>query len=130
MAGIDRTTFKVIDNLSSTLQSVEVILSTRIASRVMRREFGGGTVELLGRAITPALLTAFVQLVGVAIDLWEPRLNVRRISLSGTIDEVRAGKAGFVFEADYRPKGHLGDLTVERVLSFSYNFTTGGAAVL
>lgn len=129
MTDLDRGTFEPIDNFTSALQSVEVILSTRIGSRVMRREFGGGAAELLGRAITGPLFAAFQQLVATAIDLWEPRFQVRRVSVTGSTDEIRAGTAGFSLEVDYRPRGHLGDFRVERVVNFSIGFRAGGIQV-
>lgn len=122
MADISRYTGKVIDNLESAFQGVEIILSTRIGSRVMRREFGAGALELLGRAITPSLFAAWQQLVGTAIDLWEPRFRVRRVKPKGSAEELRLGHAGLSIEVDYRPRGHLGDFTVERVMSFDIFF--------
>lgn len=128
MSGIDRETFQPLDNLRHTLQSVEVILSTNIGSRVMRRPFGGGVAELLGRALTPRLFAVVQQVIGTAIDLWEPRLHVRRVSFTGTVDGFRTGSSTVVIEADYRPRGHLGDFTVERNLSFSVRFAGGSAS--
>lgn len=125
MAGVDRWTLKPIDNLSSTLQSVEVILSTDIGSRVMRRPFGGGVAELLGRQLAPRLFAVVQQLIGTAIDLWEPRLQVRRVTFAGSTDGVRRGTATVLIDADYRPRGHLGDFTVERNISFSVSFAQG-----
>jgi phage baseplate assembly protein W len=122
MTGIDRRTGAVTDNLSHAYQGVEVILSTRLGSRIMRREFGGGIVELLGRLVTPSLFAAFQQLLATAIDLWEPRFQVRRISANGSASELRLGHVGLTIEADYRPRGHLGDYTVERVVNFSVAF--------
>ncbi|MBN9033743.1 MAG: GPW/gp25 family protein [Rhizobiales bacterium] len=119
MADFDRRTGKIIDNLASTYQSVEIILSTRLSSLVMLREFGSGVWELLGRAMTPSLFAAWQQLIATAIELWEPRLAVRRIILTGSVEEIRAGRAGLSIEADYRPRGHLGDFTVERVIGFA-----------
>ncbi len=58
----------------------------------MRREFGGGVVELLGRAMTPALFAAWKQLVATAIDLWEPRFRVRRVLVTGSVEEIRTGR--------------------------------------
>lgn len=129
MAGIDRRTGKVISPLASTLQSVEVILGTRLGSRCMRREFGGGVLELLGRGMKPSLFAAWRQLVATAIDLWEPRLRIRRVSFEGSVEELRLGHARLVFEADYRPRAHLGDLSVERRLSFSLMFLENGLQV-
>lgn len=136
MTGIDRHTGRVIDTLACAYQGVEVTLSTRIGRRIMRREFGGGVVELLGRAMTPALFAAWQQLIGTAIDLWEPRFKVRRISVEGTVDEIRLGHAGLTIEADYRPYAHLSpsdprySTEVERAVSFSVGFASGTARVL
>ena len=129
MVGIDRRTGKVMSNYDHALQSVEVILSTRIATRVMRRHFGGGVAEILGRAVTPPLFALFQQLVATAIDIWEPRFRVRQVIPLGTDEQIRAGQVGIRFEVDYRPRGHLGDFSVERVLSFGLNFRAGGLLV-
>ncbi|SMD18124.1 GPW/gp25 family protein [Rhizobium sp. RU36D] len=125
MAGIDRRTGRVIDNLASAYQGVEVILTTRIASRVMRREIGAAVIELLGRAMTPPLFAAWQQLIATAIDIWEPRFSVRRLVPTGSVDEIRLGRAGLLIEADYRPRGHLGDFTVDRVVGFTVSFGRG-----
>lgn len=129
MAGIDRMTFGVIGNLDSAYQGLEVMFTTRLASRVMRREFGAGLVELLGRRITPPLFAIFQQLLATSIDLWEPRFKVRRITLAGSAEEVRLGILGIGLEVDYRPRGHLGDETVERVVNFAMTFSKTGVKV-
>jgi uncharacterized protein len=129
MAGINRATGEIIDNYQHALQSVEVILSTRIGSRVMRRHFGGGVAEILGRAVTPPLFALFQQLVATAIDVWEPRFRVRQIAPLGTVEQIRTGQVGIRFEVDYRPRGHVGDFTVERVVSFGLNIRAGGLLV-
>lgn len=130
MSGMDRETGRMLPNLDHAYQSVEVILGTRIGSRVMRRQFGGGVVELLGRAVTPQLFAAFQQLIGTAIDIWEPRLRVRRVSIDGSVEALRAGRASFVFEVDYRPRGHLGDFRVERVVTFRMFFRSSQVEVV
>lgn len=119
MNDLDHFTGEPIDNLSSACQCVELILSTRIGSMPMLREFGGGVVELLGRKMSAPLFALWKQLVGTAIDIWEPRFRVRRVTFDGSVEQLRRGGAGMVLEVDYRPRGHLGDMTVERVLSLS-----------
>jgi len=113
MAGLCRRTFKILDPWAHVLQSVEVIFTTRIGSRVMMRHFHGGVAELLGRLMTPPLLAAFRLVVAIAIDLWEPRLKVRQVDFTGSPEEIRLGHAGLLIHVDYRPRGHLGDETVE-----------------
>lgn len=126
MAGIDRHTGKVIDNFQSALQGVEVVFITRLGERVMRREFGAGLIELIGRLVSLHLLMAFQQLIVTSIDLWEPRFRVRRILFEGSADQIRLGVAKFGIEADYRPRGHLGDFSVERMVNFSLTFEGRG----
>ena len=118
MAGLNRETFQPLGNFDHALQSVEVIVSTRLMSRVMRRHFGAGLVELLGRLMTSNLFAAFAQLLATAIDLWEPRFRVRRVTVDGEVDAIRRGQAGISIEVDWRPGALLGDFRVERVEQF------------
>jgi len=127
MADIDRNTGAVIDNYASALQSVEIIFTTRIGELVMRREFGAGLIELLGRLMVPSLFGAFRTVMASAIDLWEPRFRVRWIELNGSAEGIRLGQASFVIEVDWRPRGHLGDPTVEGVRTFGLTFVNGQA---
>lgn len=121
MADLDQRTGAVIDNYASALQSVEIIFSTRIGEMVLLREFGAGIIELLGRALTPKTVSAFTLLMAAAIDLWEPRFRVRRVLLTGSVDDLRSGRAGVSFDVDWRPRAHLGDLSVERVETFGFS---------
>jgi phage baseplate assembly protein W len=118
MVGVDRRTGQRLSDFESTLQSVEYVLSTRLASVFLLREFGGGVIEILGRAMTPPLFAAWKQLLATSIDLWEPRFKVKRVQLDGSAEDIRAGRAHVVVEVDFRPRGHLGDFTVERTVSF------------
>ncbi|AKR58016.1 hypothetical protein GCM10011321_31480 [Youhaiella tibetensis] len=127
MTGIDRHTGARIDNYASALQAVEVAFSTSIGERVMRRHFGAGLIELLGRAMTPRLFAAWKILMAVGIDLWEPRFRVRSVSVNASPETLRLGSASVAVEVDWRPRGHLGDFTVEGVRSFSISF--GGSRV-
>jgi phage baseplate assembly protein W len=126
MAGIDRHTFRPIDNFRSALQGVEVIFITRLGEMVMLREFGAGLIELIGRLVSEHLMAAFQQLIATAIDLWEPRFRVRQIRFEGSAEQIRLGVAKFGIEAEFRPSGHLGDFTVERMVNFSLTFDTRG----
>jgi uncharacterized protein len=127
MAGIDRRTGAIIDDLSSTLQATVFILSTRLSTVVLLREFGGGVIELLGRRMTPTLFAVWQQLIATAIELWEPRFAIRRVVPTGSVEQIRMGIAGLLIEADFRPRGHLGDFTVERVVGFTLGF--GGRTI-
>lgn len=129
MADIDRRTGETISNEQSALQSAEIIFSTRIGELVMLRHFGGGIVELLGRAMTPRLFAAFRMLIVVAIDLWEPRLKVRGVYLTTNASSLALGKAGVRIEVDYMPNGHKGDFTVQKQLQFGLSALDNGVKV-
>ena len=119
MSGVDRHTGKLVDGYSSALQSVEVIFTTRIGERVMRRHFGAGLAELLGRATTPALFAAWKTLIAVGIDLWEPRLRVRAVQVNAQPESLRLGQAAIQVLVDWRPRALSGDFSVADTRSFS-----------
>lgn len=122
MSGVDRHSGLLIGNFDSALQSIEVIFTTRIGERVMRRHFGAGLAELLGRATTPALFAAWQLLVAVGIDLWEPRFRVRGVYVAATANDLALGRAGIRVEVDWRPRALAGDVTVESTRSFTIRF--------
>ena len=113
--GIDRRTGRPLSGWLHTVQCIEVIFTTRIGERVMRRHFGSGALVLLGRAMTAENVMRFWALVGIAIDQWEPRFKVTRfiVPSSNTPETVRQGSLTLQIEGSYRPRAHLGDFTPE-----------------
>lgn len=118
----DRRTGARLTNYESALQSVEILLFTLFGERVMLREFGAGLLELLGRKMTANRFAAFMLLLAAAIDLWEPRFRVRRVIPSGSVEALRLGLVGMSIEVEFRPRGHLGDPTVEAIRIFGLRF--------
>lgn len=116
MAGIDRRTLRVLDGWPHVVQSIEVILTTRIGARVMRRTFGSAVPGLLGRPLTPRTILRYATAIIVALELWEPRFRIRQVTFptpSNNPDSLRLGKLRIVMLGEYRPRAHLGDFTVE-----------------
>jgi len=113
--GIDRRTGRPLAGWLHTIQSIEVIFTTRIGERVMRRHFGNGGLVLLGRAMTAENVSRFWALIGIAIDQWEPRFKINRfvVPTSNTPETVRQGALTLQIEGVYRPRAHLGDFTPE-----------------
>ncbi|WP_336801717.1 GPW/gp25 family protein [Kaistia sp. MMO-174] len=107
--GVDRRTGRLLTDWDHVLQSLEVIFSTRFGSRVMRRWFGSNIPVLLGRNMVPETFLRFYAALGVALTQ-EPRVELIRVS---PLSVTRTGRAGFLVELHYRPRGHLGDFTVE-----------------
>lgn len=117
MAGVDDKTGKWLDGFDHVGQSLGIIFTTALASRIMRRTFGSAVPAVLGRSMTPALILRWKTAMIVAIELWEPRFRVVWIydKTQDTQADVRSGKLSFRLIGHYRPRGHLGDDTEEPV---------------
>jgi hypothetical protein len=114
MSGIDRRTGKLLGEWSHVLQSLEVIMTTRIGSRLMRRRFGSEVPGILGQNMTPSTMLRFMTAYVVAVELWEPRFRVRRFSYpakTNGVEAIKQGRIGLVIEGDYLPNALQGDVT-------------------
>lgn len=91
-------------------QSIRIILSTPIGSRVMRRDFGSRLHELIDAPMNDRnKLAAFVA-IAEAISKWEPRFRLENVM----VDTATAGgEIGFILTGKYFPRGHLGDFSVQ-----------------
>lgn len=117
-AGIDRNTGKSLTGWEHTVQSIMVILETKIGERVMRRNFGSAVPGVLGRNLVPSTLLKFYTAVSIAIALWEPRFRVRKFEYpqsKNSPEIMRQGRIGIRMVGDYMPRALEGDFTVEAV---------------
>ncbi|WP_375261855.1 GPW/gp25 family protein [Palleronia sp.] len=76
MGGVSRTTGRPLEGWDHVRQSITVILTTPIGSRVMRREFGSHLYDLLGRPMTTSNILAVYAATALAISRWEPRFTL------------------------------------------------------
>lgn len=117
MAGINRDTGKLLDGWGHVAQSLQVLFSTHIGSRVMRRWFGSEVPKLLGENLTQRTIVRFCYAIVVAVELWEPRFRVIRVDIppdTNTPERLRLGRLAMTLRGEYRPRGHLGDPTPAR----------------
>lgn len=63
-------------------QSIAVILTTPIGSRVMRREFGSEVMELIDRPMTADVVLALYVAVAYSIARWEPRFRLVGVEMA------------------------------------------------
>ena len=106
--GFNRDTGKLLRDFDHVRQSIGVILTTPIGSRVMRREFGSELFDLIDRPMTDRVILAIYAAAVMAITRWEPRYAVTGCQVT------RAGADGVIgleFNGTYFPRGHLGDFT-------------------
>ncbi|EJF95942.1 GPW/gp25 family protein [Bartonella taylorii] len=109
-SGMDRTTGKPLTGIDHLRQSILDILSTRIGSRVMRRDYGSRVAELIDAPVNNAFAVALYAAVAEALDKWEPRFKLKKIDFK----MVDAGQVSLSFEGIYLPSGKL--ITMEGLL--------------
>jgi len=110
--GIDRRSGQVLAGWRHVEQSLRMIFTTHFGERVMRRWVGSAVPALLGRNMSNATILRFWTAICIAIDLWEPRFRVTKITPYGSAMDLRTGKIGFAIAGVYYPRGHLGDYSV------------------
>ncbi|EJF78167.1 MULTISPECIES: GPW/gp25 family protein [Bartonella] len=109
-SGMDRTTGKPLTGIDHLRQSILDILSTRIGSRVMRRDYGSRVAELIDAPVNNAFAVALYAAVAEALDKWEPRFKLKKIDFK----MVDAGQVSLSFEGIYLPSGK--PITMEGLL--------------
>jgi phage baseplate assembly protein W len=110
--GLNRFTGKPLSDFDHVAQSIGVIVTTPIGSRVMRREFGSEIFDLIDRPMTDRVILAVYAAAVLAIARWEPRYAVTGIKL---LAADATGGISLAFEGIYYPRGHLGDYTPSAV---------------
>ena len=88
---VSRQNGQPISEIDHIFQSVEMILTTPIGSRVMRRDFGSLVPLLLDGPINQSTLTAIYSAANEAIATWEPRVTV--IGTSADLTKAQEGIA-------------------------------------
>ena len=79
---MDRYSGAPIEGWPEVRQSIAVILTTPIGSRVMRREFGSELMDLIDRPMTGEVILAVYAATAQAIARWEPRFELTGVKLA------------------------------------------------
>ena len=82
MIGMDRNTGKRLAGLDHLRQSIADILTTRIATRVALRDYGG-LPDLLDQTMNPVGRLRLFAAAALALARWEPRIRVTSFALQG-----------------------------------------------
>lgn len=125
--GTDARTGLLLTGWAHCVQSIGIILTTRIGWRVMQRDFGSTLDELQDRNSTPKRIMEAYAAVAEALRQWEPGFRLRTIQL------MRAGPDGvFAFELHgvFYPRGHLGDYSASEERSALIGATDAGLRLL
>ncbi|SMC43095.1 hypothetical protein SAMN06297251_102137 [Fulvimarina manganoxydans] len=109
--GINRQVGRPLTGWEHVEQSIAVILTTPIGSRVMRREFGSEVPALIDRPMTNRVILAVYAATANALRRWEPRFRLTRCQLQ---QASLTGELSIALFGTYYPSGHLGDFTPDR----------------
>lgn len=107
--GVNRVAGTILSGFDHVEQSIKVILTTPIGSRVMRRDFGSELFDLIDRPMTDQNILAIYAAVVMAITRWEPRYVVTRCRLTAADG---AGALSIETDGIYYPRGHYGDFSI------------------
>ncbi len=99
-----------VEGWDHVVQSILTVLSTRLNTRVFRREFGSEVPSLIDAPMNEAGILSLYVAVAEALGRWEPRFELTDVS----VDASANGIVTMVLTGNYRPNAHRGDLsTVE-----------------
>lgn len=80
---MNRETGGAIGDLDLISQSITDILTTRIGTRVMRREYGSLLPELVDHPFNDATRLRVYAATVMALMRWEPRISLNRVQFVG-----------------------------------------------
>lgn len=106
--GMDRRTGKVLTGWAHVVQSIEDILTTPQMTRVMRRIYGSIVPKLIDAPTNEQSLMALYVAFAEALELWEPRYELRRVQF---LEANADGRPRILLSGVYYPNGHKGDRT-------------------
>ncbi|MCZ2203995.1 GPW/gp25 family protein [Bartonella sp. A05] len=98
---MNKTTGKALMDVDHLRQSILDILSTRIGTRVMRRDYGSNVPNLIDVPINNTFSVSLYAAVAEALDKWEPRFKLEKID----VQLVETGKISLFLEGVFLPHG-------------------------
>lgn len=100
---------RLLSDWAHVQQSIQTILTTRIGSRVMRRDFGSELPDLVDAKMVQANILLIYSSAATAIEKWEPRFRMA----AGKVETLSAdGAIRMSLYGTYYPRGHLGDYSI------------------
>lgn len=88
-SGVDAVTGQPLNGIAHLQQSVRDILSTRVGTRVMRRDYGSRLPELVDAPMNELTKVELFAETAIALDRWEPRIKVDRVYIESVSDAGR-----------------------------------------
>lgn len=79
---MDNTSGRALDEAAHIRQSITDILTTRLGSRLARRDYGSIVPELIDQPANPATQLRLMAATVGAVARWEPRVRITRASFA------------------------------------------------
>lgn len=111
MNGINAQTGQPLVGIDHLRQSIRDILTTRIGTRVMRRDYGSRLPALVDNPMTPRLAMDLYSATAEALARWEPRFKLTRVRIA----RAAVGQVVLDLEGIYLPDGQATVLTALEV---------------
>lgn len=124
---LERYTGELIIGWQHVEQCLGDIFTTFFGERVMREWYGSLIPALLGENMTVETITKFFAALSSAIDQWEPRFKITKIT---PVSVGRDGKFECKIEGDYRPLALIGNFTSSGAKRVTVNGAVGRGLVL
>ena len=103
-AGSDRRTGVPLTDWRHVQQSLGVIFTTFIGTRLMRRDFGSELPALIGEPMTKRTILKLYVAAYMAILRHEPRFELTWIGIN---EATQQGRLGLDIRGRYYPRGHI-----------------------
>lgn len=109
--GINASTGRALGGVDHLRQSIKDILTTRIGTRVMRRDYGSRLPELIDNPINEATKVELFAATAEALERWEPRFRLDRVFVE-SVNE--SGKIVIALEGKHLIDGE--PITIEGIV--------------
>ncbi|OBQ52115.1 GPW/gp25 family protein [Halodesulfovibrio spirochaetisodalis] len=109
MNGINKHTGERLSGIAHLRQSIADILSTRIGTRVLNREYGSRLPSLIDAPVNADTSLEFYAATAEALHRWEPRFTLKNVRIASLTDGVLA----LNLTGEYLPDGK--QITLEGV---------------
>ena len=109
MNGTSAITGRRLSGVDHLRQSIRDILTTRIGTRVMRRDYGSRLPELVDAPLNRETIVDLYAATAEAIATWEPRIDVQQIRA----EQPEPGRVTLSLEGIYTPTGQA--ITVDGI---------------
>ncbi|MBF0195463.1 MAG: GPW/gp25 family protein [Magnetococcales bacterium] len=110
MRGTNPKTGKASEGMENLKSRIRDILTTRIGTRVMRREYGSRLPEMVDQPVNQLWLLEAYSAVAEALDRWEPEIRL----IQSKIVSVDSGSITLDIIGEYLPEGR--EITLDGIL--------------